>query len=145
LALSTQYDYEGPDIWKPNEPPNLTPEQKAAVEDVENETMKRFFFKPEMFEAATLAVGCMLFGGNMAKKLFMILGDTFEKWFGDNYASSFVQTTTSPRSGPAHLTPSIGTSTRARAPAHSPSSCTSTSYSPALKFLGRMPSSCSNA
>ena len=75
VSLSTQYDYEGPDVWKPNEPPNFTPEQKAAVEAVENETMKRYFFKKEMLLAATLVMGCMLFGNNMAKKLFMILGE----------------------------------------------------------------------
>ena len=75
VSLSTQYDYEGPDVWKPNEPPNFTPEQKAAVEAMEKKTMKLFFFKQAMFVAATLAMGCMLFGGNMAKKLLMILGE----------------------------------------------------------------------
>ena len=82
VSYNTHTVYDGPAIWSPRDSPadspfdypGLTEEQRAGMKEVEDATIRRFFFEPEMYTAATRSIGCLYFGGNPVKKLLLLLG-----------------------------------------------------------------------
>jgi len=100
VSLSVGYDYPKgcPDVWPANAFPNFHAAVRAAMERAEGATINKVFFNHDMYDAATLVFGSLFFGGNQAKKLYMLLGPggdngksillfLIQQLFGDYYGT----------------------------------------------------------
>lgn len=80
VSISTGHKWIGNDDGKP-----ANDDQKARMEKLENNTIKKYFFKKEMYDAAIMLIGCLYYG-QIVKKMFLLLGSA-----GNNGKSQLVR------------------------------------------------------